>query len=814
VAVQISGAGLANPVNITFNSNDATVAAAINDLTTQIKNNSELQLAGISVDQAKDTAPLTFTSSSGQTFNVLATGDTANYLGLGTFANASATSAPTYTSMLGLSVASADTGNGLSTLAFSLNGGATGTAASVTGTAVTAGYADTSTNHTLALSIDGTSVSLEFNNDTNKGTQESLSNIVSFINSQIQSTLGLNSDVNLASVSSNAITIRGRSADRLGTVAVTAANLSAALGLTVNNSTNNNAATVDTITSGTITAGQANTTGFGGTKILALVVDGTAVSVDFNNDPNKAGTESVQNIANYINTTVQRTLGWGHDVTVAAAGATSLTLTAPTTGHTVSIDSAGSAATALTGLSLTSGAGMVAITGTGSALNTVTLNLAGGDATGGLLVGTTATPAVLNTSAAGNSFSVAVNGNSILVNFTSDTNSAATESIANIVLYMNSTIQKALGTSANLVSVDALGKIEIASPDKGADASVSIAAANTFTAALNLTTNNVTANTGTNGAGPTAASVANMLGYGFQANSSLQKAGFQATVTGGQIQITSNGTQFRVDAWGTVTNGKNSDVGFGHTGLGFAGTVAGPSRVNVFDAGGVSATPASGISFLPMMYGNDTQAITISTNDVSGVMQAKTITLQNNGTAQTGANIDSAVSYINSILQQSNNSTLQRIMAVKENVGGSEAIRFVSSLNAFQVSVGASPNGLGVNGGLPETVTSALNGSASTADIGSQQGAAQAVIAVGAAVTKLGSAQAAVGKGQNQLTYAISLAQSQITNFSAAESYIRDANVAQQAANLTKAQVLQQASIAAMAQANSAPQAVLALLRG
>jgi flagellin len=64
------------------------------------------------------------------------------------------------------------------------------------------------------------------------------------------------------------------------------------------------------------------------------------------------------------------------------------------------------------------------------------------------------------------------------------------------------------------------------------------------------------------------------------------------------------------------------------------------------------------------------------------------------------------------------------------------------------------------------------------------------------------------------LTYAISLAQSQITNFSAAESYIRDANVAQQAANLTKAQVLQQASIAAMAQANSAPQAVLALLRG
>jgi flagellin len=43
---------------------------------------------------------------------------------------------------------------------------------------------------------------------------------------------------------------------------------------------------------------------------------------------------------------------------------------------------------------------------------------------------------------------------------------------------------------------------------------------------------------------------------------------------------------------------------------------------------------------------------------------------------------------------------------------------------------------------------------------------------------------------------------------------IRDADIAAEAANLTKAQVLQQASMAAMAQANSAPQAVLALLRG
>jgi flagellin len=89
-----------------------------------------------------------------------------------------------------------------------------------------------------------------------------------------------------------------------------------------------------------------------------------------------------------------------------------------------------------------------------------------------------------------------------------------------------------------------------------------------------------------------------------------------------------------------------------------------------------------------------------------------------------------------------------------------------------------------------------------------------ALTAIENAVGTLGQVQGRVGSGQNQLQYAINLAQSQISNFSSAEAMIRDTDVAAEAANLTKAQVLQQASMAAMAQANSAPQAVLALLRG
>jgi flagellin len=97
---------------------------------------------------------------------------------------------------------------------------------------------------------------------------------------------------------------------------------------------------------------------------------------------------------------------------------------------------------------------------------------------------------------------------------------------------------------------------------------------------------------------------------------------------------------------------------------------------------------------------------------------------------------------------------------------------------------------------------------------GSATSAAEAAITeLTSAVSYLGAIQGKVGTAQNKLQYAVQLAQSQISNFSAAESRIRDADVASEASNLTKAQVLQQASLAAMAQANSAPQAVLSLLR-
>jgi flagellin len=84
---------------------------------------------------------------------------------------------------------------------------------------------------------------------------------------------------------------------------------------------------------------------------------------------------------------------------------------------------------------------------------------------------------------------------------------------------------------------------------------------------------------------------------------------------------------------------------------------------------------------------------------------------------------------------------------------------------------------------------------------------------VSSAITSLGSVQNSVGILENRVQFAISLAQSQIVNTKAAESRIRDANIAEESANMTRFNILNQSGIAALAQANQSSAAVLSLLR-
>jgi flagellin len=171
----------------------------------------------------------------------------------------------------------------------------------------------------------------------------------------------------------------------------------------------------------------------------------------------------------------------------------------------------------------------------------------------------------------------------------------------------------------------------------------------------------------------------------------------------------------------------------------------------------------------------------------------------------TGLSDSAALQAINSQLAAQGITDLQAVDTSSTQTGG---IFSLQGAQPFSTQVTA---GTGLAGN-PNGAAAAANGT-STASTGGG-GALEAINAVTQAVQILGKVEGTVGAGENDLTYAIGLANSQITNFSAAESSIRDANVAMEAANLTKAQVLEQASVAAMAQANSSPQAILSLLKG
>lgn len=309
----------------------------------------------------------------------------------------------------------------------------------------------------------------------------------------------------------------------------------------------------------------------------------------------------------------------------------------------------------------------------------------------------------------------------------------------------------------------------------------------------------------------TLATAVTNLNAAFAANSSASAAGLVATDNGTQIIISSaNGTAFRVN-----------EVGANLLGFGNAASVASSASSSstlgatssTFNAGGAAATSA--LSFSAIRLGNDDQTITLSTVDSNGVAQNLSVTLRNDSTLRNATSIDDAIDAINNAIEQSNNATLRKIVAVKENDGGVEKIRFLSSLPNFKVTVGVNGTGAtGVTTSQGSTVSSSTLAGGAASDIETQANAQAAVVALASALSALGSAQAVVGRGQNQFNFAVNLASSQLTNIAASESRIRDADLAQEAANLTKAQIVLQAGIAALAQANSAPQAVLALLRG
>jgi len=132
----------------------------------------------------------------------------------------------------------------------------------------------------------------------------------------------------------------------------------------------------------------------------------------------------------------------------------------------------------------------------------------------------------------------------------------------------------------------------------------------------------------------------------------------------------------------------------------------------------------------------------------------------------------------------------------------------------FQVGIYNSANDR-LSMSITKLTTSTLGSTAkiATATLSTAAGAQAAIGVFDKAVQQLSQARAKVGASQNRMSVTISNLASSHENLSAANSRIRDVDVASETANLTRAQILSQAGLAVLAQANQMPQSALSLLR-
>jgi len=129
-----------------------------------------------------------------------------------------------------------------------------------------------------------------------------------------------------------------------------------------------------------------------------------------------------------------------------------------------------------------------------------------------------------------------------------------------------------------------------------------------------------------------------------------------------------------------------------------------------------------------------------------------------------------------------------------------------ASSSSIAVTIGT----ITTNGGF---VTNLGGQDLSGINISTQAGAVAALGAIRSALIAVSSNRAAIGAGINRLQNAVAVIQNQSQNTQAAESTIRDADIAQEISNLTKYQILAQSGLSALSQANLNGQLVLTLLR-
>ncbi|WP_395347539.1 flagellin [Variovorax sp. UC122_21] len=196
-----------------------------------------------------------------------------------------------------------------------------------------------------------------------------------------------------------------------------------------------------------------------------------------------------------------------------------------------------------------------------------------------------------------------------------------------------------------------------------------------------------------------------------------------------------------------------------------------------------------------------------------GGITANAFTINGVGIGAVNAGTDAATQGANVAAAINKKSSETGVVAT---AAASGAITLTSS-GSNAINIGGTVTNTGLTAGqTAATVTAA--GSAQTGfnnlTVDTVDGADNAILAMDAALKAVNSSRADLGAIQNRFESVVSNLSTSAENLTASRSRIQDADFAAETANLSRAQVLQQAGTAMVAQANQLPQTVLSLLRG
>jgi len=154
---------------------------------------------------------------------------------------------------------------------------------------------------------------------------------------------------------------------------------------------------------------------------------------------------------------------------------------------------------------------------------------------------------------------------------------------------------------------------------------------------------------------------------------------------------------------------------------------------------------------------------------------------------------------------------IDRISAVTDFNGTKLLNGDLSTGTSLQVGTGTTGNDtISVTVGKADTAT--LGVGTTTSAVSTQAAAQASLTAIDSAISLVSTARGNLGAVQNRLQSTINNLQVAVENTSAANSRIVDVDVAAESANMTKSQILAQAGVSVLSQANQAPQLALKLL--